>query len=102
MNAKIYLENLDAATTESELINLFSAYGNVVDVHIPVDRESHKPRGFGFVTMVTSEGARAAIQALNGKTMGPKTFTAREALPNEERTSSPNGRSRSRRFAPLR
>ena len=67
MNIKIYVDNLAAATTESELINLFSAYGNVVNVHIAVDRVDRKPRGFGFVTMVTPEGARAAIQALNGK-----------------------------------
>ena len=59
MNTKIYVDNLATATTEHELMNLFSVYGNVADVNIAVDRANHKPRGFGFVTMVTPEGARA-------------------------------------------
>ena len=99
MNNKIYVDNLAAATTGGELIELFSAYGNVVDVNIAVDRTSHKPRGFGFVTMVTSEGARAAIQALNGKTMGANRLNASEAWPNEERAHSMNGRRRPQRLA---
>ena len=60
MNNKIYVDNLAETTTERELMDLFSAYGNVVDVNIAVDRTSHKPRGFGFVTMMTPEGTRAA------------------------------------------
>jgi len=99
MSTKIYVDNLAAATTENELIDLFSVYGNVVDANIAVDRTNHKPRGFGFVTMVTSEGARAAIQALNGKTMGATTLTASEAWPNEVRAKSPNGRHRPPRLA---
>ena len=72
-------------------MNLFSVYGNVADVNIAVDRANHKPRGFGFVTMVTPEGARAAIQALNGKAIGTGALIVSEALPNEERAGSPNG-----------
>ena len=99
MSTKIYLDNLAAGTMEHELIGLFSAYGNVVDVNIAVDRRSPEPRGFGFVTMVTSDGARAAIQALNGKTMGTSLLTASEACPNEERASPSNGRRAPRRRA---
>ena len=99
MNIKIYVDNLAAATTESELINLFSAYGNVVNVHIAVDRVDRKPRGFGFVTMVTPEGARAAIQALNGKMVGTRALTASEAWPGEERAGSPDARPSPRRGA---
>ncbi len=82
MNTKVYVDNLATVTTERELKELFTAYGNVMDVNIAVDHASHKPRGFGFVTMATPEGARAAIQALNGKAIGTCTLTA----------SSPNGR----------
>ena len=60
MNTKVYVDNLAPVTTEGDLKKLFSAYGNVVDVNIAVDHASHKPRGFGFVTMVTPENARAA------------------------------------------
>lgn len=84
MNTKIYVDNLSPVTTESELMNLFSTYGNVVDVNIAVDRTSQKSRGFGFVTMVTPEGARAAIRSLNGKVMGAGTLAVSEAWPREE------------------
>jgi RNA recognition motif-containing protein len=77
MNAKIYVENFAADITESELTELFSAYGNVADVNIAFDSDG-KSRGFGRVTMVTSEGARAAIQALNGKTVGAATLAVAE------------------------
>jgi len=53
MNTKVYVENLSATTTVSELMSLFSTYGNVVDVNIAVDQVSRKRRGFGIVTMVT-------------------------------------------------
>jgi len=85
MNTKIHVDNLAEITTEADLLKLFSAYGNVAEVNIPIDRANHRPRGFGFVTMVTSEGARAAIQALNGKAIGSCTLTASKAWPHEER-----------------
>jgi cold-inducible RNA-binding protein len=84
MNTKIYVDNLSPVTTESELMNLFSTYGNVVDVNIAVDRTSQKSRGFGFGTMVTPEGAQAAIRSLNGKVMGAGTLAVSEAWPREE------------------
>ncbi|HTQ50920.1 MAG TPA: hypothetical protein VMJ12_09435 [Candidatus Acidoferrales bacterium] len=92
MNTQVYVDNLAAVTTEGDLKNLFSAYGNVMDVNIAVDRASRKPRGFGFVTMATPEGARAAIQALNGKAIGTCTLTVSPAWPREVRAGSPNGR----------
>lgn len=85
MNKKIYVDNLAGITTESDLLKLFSTYGNVAEVNIPIDRANHRSRGFGFVTMVTSKGARAAIQALNGKAIGTCTLTASEAWPHEEK-----------------
>jgi RNA recognition motif-containing protein len=91
MNTKIYVDNLSPVTTENDLSNLFSTYGHVAEVSIPVDRATHRPRGFGFVTMLTSQDARAAIQALNGKAMGTSFLTVAEAWPNEERAASPSG-----------
>jgi RNA recognition motif-containing protein len=90
MNTKIYVDNLSPVTTENELSDLFSTYGHVAEVSIPVDRATHRPRGFGFVTMVTSQGARAAIQGLNGKAMGTSSLTVGEAWPNEERAGPPS------------
>ena len=99
MNTKIYVDNLPSTATEPELAALFSAYGNVVTVTIVVDRTSQKPRGFGFVTMVTPEGARAAIQALNGKAINGNTLAASEAWPDEDRGISSNGHRQARRQA---
>jgi len=70
MNAKIYVDNPATATTENDLKRLFSRYGNVTEINILLDHASRRPRGFGFITMATSEGARSAIQALNGKAIG--------------------------------
>ena len=78
MNTKIYVEHLAADTTETELTDLFSTYGNVADANIAVEGVDRKSRRFGCVTMVTPEGARAAIEALNGKAVGPATLTVRE------------------------
>ena len=81
MNTKVYFENVAATTTERELIDLFSTYGNVVDVHIVIDRAHSEPYGSGFVTMITSEGARAAVQALDGKAFGPGILTLSQSPP---------------------
>jgi len=91
MNTKVYVGNLPVATTESELMDMFSNYGNVANVHIAVDR--NKPNGFGFVTMATPEGARAAIRALNGKALATGLLTASETPPDKERSGSASERS---------
>ncbi len=88
MNAKVYVDNLAAVTTELDLTELFSPFGNVTEVNVPIDRTSGRPRGFGFVTMATPEGARAAIRALHGKEIGTHNLIVSEAWLHEERNSS--------------
>ena len=88
MNAKVYVDNMAAATTENDLTDLFSAYGNVVEVNVPVNRTNGRPRGFGFVTMATPAGARTAIRALHGKEIGSQTLTVSDAWPHEDRTGA--------------
>jgi RNA recognition motif-containing protein len=88
MNTEVYVDNLAGAMTETDLIDLFSRYGNVVNANIPVDRENHQTRGFAFVTMFTPKGARSAIQGLNGKAIGSCTLAVSEAWPHEERANS--------------
>jgi RNA recognition motif-containing protein len=84
MNPKIYVENIAPATTEKELREIFSAYGNVAEVNILMEQTDQKPRGFGFVTMVTPEGARAAIQALHGMRIGEHALTVSETGPRAQ------------------
>jgi RNA recognition motif-containing protein len=85
VNTKVYVDNLAIGTAAMELMKLFSVYGNVVDVNITVDRNNHKPCGSGFVTMVTPEGARAAIHALHGKQIESRTLMVSERCPPENR-----------------
>ena len=91
MSTKIYVDNLAAVTTERDLQDLFSRYGNVTAVHIAVDRAHRKALGFGFVTMVTPEGAQSAIRALHGKKFGTHNLIVSEAWLHEERTNSFDG-----------
>jgi RNA recognition motif-containing protein len=62
----IYVGNLAFSATEDEVRQLFEAYGAVDQVNIITDRETGRPRGFGFVEMPDSTAARAAIAGLQG------------------------------------
>ena len=62
----IYVGNLDYDTTEEELREFFTQFGNVVAVAIPLDFVTHRGRGFGFVKMSTSVEANYAIEQSNG------------------------------------
>ena len=66
MNTKMYVGNLPFSATDADVRELFSAHGEVTDVHLPMDRESGRPRGFAFVTMDSPAAMAAAIQAING------------------------------------
>src|SRR6266436_9865762 len=91
MNTKLYVGNLAYTTSEGDLQDLFSAHGTVIEVHLPFDRESGRPRGFAFVTMAPPESAQAAILALNGTAIGERTLTVNEARPREERGGGGGG-----------
>jgi cold-inducible RNA-binding protein len=98
MNTKVYFDNLPATVTEKELMELFSVHGNVVDIHIVVDRARHEPRSYGFVTMITPQGARAAIQSIGGRAFGTGTAILSEASPTEEAVGLKNSRMNPRRM----
>ncbi len=63
MAQKLYVGNFPFSVTEDDLRNLFSEHGEVHSVTLITDRDTGRPRGFGFVEM---ENATAAIEALNG------------------------------------
>ena len=91
MSNKIFVGNLSFETTENDLQDAFAAHGNVLQVDIPQDRMTNKPRGFGFVTMSSKEEADAAISALNGKDLNGRSLTVNEARPREERSGGGSG-----------
>ena len=76
--AKIYVGNQPFTATEAEVRTLFSEHGTVESVSLPTDRETGRPRGFGFVEMSQADAARA-IQNLNGKDLGGRPLRVNEA-----------------------
>lgn len=88
----IYVGNLSFDTSERELEAAFAAYGAVTSARIATDRDTNRPRGFGFVEMGSQAEAQAAIAALNGKELQGRTLTVNEARPREERGPSNNFR----------
>ena len=81
MAQKIYVGNLPFSATEAEIEKLFAEFGEVTSVALPTDRETGRPRGFGFVEM--SDGGAKAIAGLNGKDFGGRALNVNEAQPRE-------------------
>jgi len=82
---RIFVANLAWATTEEELERLFASYGIVDRAQIITDRDTGRSRGFGFVEMPDASEAQAAIDGLNGTSVGGRPLTVNEARPREER-----------------
>jgi cold-inducible RNA-binding protein len=80
---KIYVGNLSFNTSESALRAAFEAHGAVASASLVMDRETGRPRGFGFVEMNDDNEAKAAMAALNGKEMDGRSLTVNEAKPRE-------------------
>jgi len=76
--SKIYVGNLPFTATEAEIRTLFSQHGTVESVSLPTDRETGRPRGFGFVEMSQGDAARA-IQNVNGQELGGRALRVNEA-----------------------
>jgi RNA recognition motif-containing protein len=76
--SKIYVGNLPFTATEESIRTLFAQHGTVDSVALVNDRETGRPRGFGFVEMPRSDAARA-IQNLNGQDMGGRALKVNEA-----------------------
>ena len=83
MSKKIYVGNLPFTATESEVRELFDPHGTVHSVTLVEDRETGRPRGFGFVEM-DDAAADAAIAALAGTSMGERALNINEARPRNE------------------
>jgi len=86
----IYVGNLSFNATEQDVRSLFERHGKVDSVKLIMDRETGKPRGFGFVDMEPNE-AQSAIQALNGHQMNGRPLRVNEAQERPQRPRQGGG-----------
>ena len=93
MNAKVFVGNLDFATTSGELESLFAQAGEVLGVSVPTDRLTGRPRGFAFVEFASATDAATAIQRFDGHELGGRKLRVNEAAerPAPGRPDSPSG-----------
>lgn len=89
---KLYVGNLAYSCTEDRLREIFEEHGEVASAALVMDRETGRPRGFGFVEFNDDNNARAAIEALNGTNVDGRDLTVNEARPRENRGGGGGGR----------
>lgn len=88
---KLYVGNLPFTASETELEQLFSQHGTVASVALITDRDTGRPRGFGFVEMANDDEANTAIEALNGQDFGGRALTVNEARQRPPRSGGFGG-----------
>ncbi len=90
----IYVGNLSFEATEDEIRGLFEEHGEVIKVNLITDRDTGRPRGFGFVEMADANQGRTAIEQVNGRELGGRSLKVNEA---KERAARGGGGQRYRR-----
>ena len=85
MSNRLFVGNLSFDTNEQELREVFGQMGTVVEVKVVTDRETGRPRGFGFIEMSSAAEATQAIQQLNGRELGGRTLKVNEAEERQAR-----------------
>jgi len=88
---KIYVGNLPFSASQDQIRDLFSEHGEVGEVTLIMDRETGRPKGFGFVEMPDSSQANKALDALNGLEFGGRQIKVNEARPMENRGGGGGG-----------
>jgi cold-inducible RNA-binding protein len=82
---KLYVGNLDYSTDEQRLRDEFGQFGAVTEVFLPTERDTNRPRGFGFVTLATRDAAEKAISKMDQAQLDGRTIRVNESRPKGER-----------------
>src|SRR5271170_7711106 len=85
----LFVGNMSFQTTEGELRDLFTPFGQVTRVHMAMDRETGRARSFAFVEMPNDEEAAKAVAALDGKAVGGRNLKVNEARPKTDAPRAP-------------
>jgi len=91
MESKLYVGNLSYNVTEGQLRELFGQAGTIKEIALIMDRETQRPKGFGFVEMTTQVEAQKAIELLNEHELDGRRLTVNFARPKEDRSGSRGG-----------
>lgn len=91
----MFVGNLNFRTSQEEIVELLSAAGQIVDIHLPTDRFSGQPRGFAFVEFASEEEATKAIEQFNGHELGGRELRINEAEQRPPRSGGPQRQFRS-------
>ena len=94
MVTKLYVGNLSYNVTEADLRTLFSQAGEIKEIALIMDRDTHQPKGFGFVEMTTQAEAEKAIQMFNEHEVDGRRIMVNVARPKTERPAGGGSRGR--------
>lgn len=85
MGKRLYVGNLNYATTDDDLRTLFSEHGAVTSAQVVMDRDTGRSKGFAFIEMSSEGEAKTAMEALNGTELRGRALRINEAKPREDR-----------------
>ncbi len=91
MESKLYVGNLSYNVTEEQLRELFAQAGTIKEIVMITDRDTQRPKGFGFVEMTTQVEAQKAIEMFNEHELDGRRMTVNFARPKEDRGGSRGG-----------
>ena len=91
MGNKLYVGNLPYTVRDSDLEQSFGEFGAVTSAKVMMERDTGRSKGFGFVEMGSDAEAQAAIEGMNGQSLGGRSITMNEARPMEARPPRTGG-----------
>ena len=91
MGNKLYVGNLPYSVRDSDLEQSFGQFGTVTSAKVMMERDTGRSKGFGFVEMGSDAEAQAAIEGMNGQSLGGRSITVNEARPMEPRPPRSGG-----------
>jgi RNA recognition motif-containing protein len=91
MGNKLYVGNLPYTVRDEDLQQSFSEFGSVTSAKVMMERDTGRSKGFGFVEMGSDAEAQAAINGMNGQSLGGRSVTVNEARPMEARPPRTGG-----------
>ena len=91
MGNKLYVGNLPYTVRDEDLQQSFSAYGSVNSAKVMMERDTGRSKGFGFVEMGNDAEAQAAVEGMNGQSLGGRSLVVNEARPMEARPPRTGG-----------